>query len=448
MTIIAHSANDAYIQLAKEFQYGSSEETNGRQQGGIHELRNITIELHDPRKCVVSVPFRNLSRKYAAGEFALFMAQNTKTTDYAFYAKKWLELDVDGTVCSAYGERIFNPNRDKLGVSRFDYALSQLLENPESKNAVIMMRDASDNRPLYQKDKCCTLHIQFMIRNNKLDMTVAMRSSDYWFGLPYDIFWYSAVMQRMLFRYNNQTGKTVTLGVYRHECASLHIYEKQWPKVVSAIIPTYKGAERELFEEYVYDPSKDYQYPIWDAFTESELSKFLVWEISYRTSAASIESKASLLRVSKFHPFLETMGSFLVNKIKSRYPTEQDEKYLALATEESTHSTCKDRKVGCLILGTSKTVVLAHNHVVACNGLCDDKEHRICEVVHAEIGALKKSREAGLIPEKAYVTLYPCLPCMTALTEAGVKEVIVQGFSHKGATGSVTLLDPAFSSGV
>ncbi len=446
-SINAVSANDAYYQIIAMFRRKEITEVKGRQQGAIHELEKVAIELKNPRKCLVSFPFRNISRKYCAGEFALFMGEETNVEAYEFYSKKWRELDVDGTVSSAYGERIFSDKRDPTGVSRFDYALQQLIENKESKNAVVMMRDWTDNRPTHQKDRCCTLSISFMIRENKLNMIVHMRSSDLWFGLPYDLFWYSAVMQRMLWLFNNKVGASVELGTYTHFCNSLHVYEAQWSRVINADLPTREGSwvEPMVTNPYVfYDPSLDYEYPAWDGYTEKELPDFLSWERLYRTGHIIPEGIAKLLRDMKLHPFLETMGSYLVNTIASRYPTPQDEKDLVLAEQEAMTSKCDDRKVGCLIRGSDNSCVVACNTVHSCNGKCHDKENRICDVTHSEVMALNKAKEAGLIPVRAVVTLYPCLPCMLELRKAGVEEVIVRGFSHKGAAGKVTLLDPAF----
>ena len=44
----------------------------------------------------------------------------------------------------------------------------------------------------------------------------------------------------------------------------------------------------------------------------------------------------------------------------------------------------------------------------------------------------------------AYVTLFPCFPCMQALEKTSVQWIKVKGFSHKGATGNVILYDPEF----
>jgi len=430
------TANAVYLMTTKLFQWNKDVDTvNGRQQGSIHEIRDVSLMIEQPRANLITLPFRALSRKYCAGEFALFMGMHNDVESFSFYSKKWKELAVDGRINSAYGKRIFDRDYVHGQISRFEYALSQLIANPETKNAVVMMRDDSDLQAGL-KDRCCTLYFQFFIRDGKLDMRTVMRSSDFWFGLPYDIFWFTSVMQRMLFLYNESAEKRVSLGMYTHTCASLHIYEKEWSLVKTAELPAY------------YNPEKDYMFPVWNRDTEEELSAWLNWERVYRAPSWDIKAKATLLRDSKFHPFLETMGSFLLNKIKTRYASEKEIMYFQFCYEVRKKSTCLDRKVGAALVDEGGTVVFGYNKVLSCNQKCDDKANRICVVEHAEINALNQAKEAGMLPVRAYVSLYPCLPCMTALEEAGVKEVVVLGFSHKGATGTVTLIDPAFVEGV
>jgi deoxycytidylate deaminase/thymidylate synthase len=440
-TIKAESANEAYIKACTMFQVTGGEAVFGRQKGEIYEEQYIAFDIANPRKCLVSLPFRKLSRKYCAGEFALFMGKEQRVEAFEYYSTKWRDLNVDGIVKSAYGWRIFTPRLNEATgecTSRFDYALTQLLENPQTKNAVIMMRDDSDNLDASRKDKCCTLYIQFFIRNNRLDMTVAMRSSDYWFGLPYDLFWYSMLMQRMLYKYNAASAAIqdvpVELGSYMHICNSLHVYQKEWVRVQYAELPTY------------YDTNKDYQFPLWDHHTERELEIFLEWEQSYRYKERDIVRMANSLREMKLHPFLETMGSFLVNTVVDKYASQETLALIAIAHEYAKNSTCLDRQVGCVLLLEDHTLVKGYNKVLACDKNCHDKFNRVCETSHAEIEALSAAQHMypGKKIAKAFVTLYPCLPCMQALQNADVKEIVVMGFSHKGATGKVTLIDPAF----
>jgi thymidylate synthase len=60
---------------------------------------------------------------------------------------------------------------------------------------------------------------QFRIRNNKLNMSVYMRSNDVWLGSAYDFFQFTRVQIAMA------SVLGIEPGTYAHHVGSLHIYE-------------------------------------------------------------------------------------------------------------------------------------------------------------------------------------------------------------------------------
>jgi len=269
-------------------------------------------------------------------------------------------------------------------------------------------------------------------------MEVQMRSSDFWYGMPYDIFWFSFVQQRMLHKLTKKY-PDLRLGKLYFQAASLHVYKKHWNNILKAEFPKF------------YAPGNDYQMPVWDQQCEDRLQDWLYWEFSTRKQCQSFGEKLPnveqimALRDLKLPPFLETLGSFLTNKIVSRYPEPRDRVFLNEANEEALKSTCIDRKVGAVIQSEYGAIFKGHNEVLRCNKQCSDKDNRVCETIHAEINAVNACAMANDKPKRIWVTLYPCRPCMLELLRHNPDiEVIVAGFSHKGSGGTVTLLDPAF----
>ena len=103
---MCQSINDGYQKLIQEMQ-NSSQISEGRQQGKIHEIRDVELVLEDPRKSVLSLPMRNMSRKYAAGEFILYMKGSNNLEEFKFYSKTWEKLATpSGKINSAYGYRL------------------------------------------------------------------------------------------------------------------------------------------------------------------------------------------------------------------------------------------------------------------------------------------------------------------------------------------------------
>lgn len=120
-------------------------------------------------------------------------------------------LDTDGKQRAPYGPRLY----DQLPI-----AIQRLREDPDSRQAQVVIWDPrEDNKPGLH-DYPCTTSIQFLIRENELHMQVHMRSNDFWLGLPYDAFMFTQLQQTVA----NILG--LDLGAYRHSAASLHIYEK------------------------------------------------------------------------------------------------------------------------------------------------------------------------------------------------------------------------------
>ena len=440
LTINCDSLNEGYQYLINAIRL-TSQQSTGRQQGAIHELLDVELVLSDPRKSVLSLPIRNMSRRYAAGELLCYIRGTNKKEDFAFYSKSWHKLaNPDGTINSAYGYRMFhmidNSNVPQSTENRFHYALTQLLENPETKNAVIMLRDDSDLDPEHQKDRCCTLCLCFNIRDGKLNCRTIMRSQDLWLGLPYDVFCFTRLMQIMLYNYNAscEDGKEVQLGTYTHQVLNLHLYEKDWLTLKD-------------YEPIALNPEQGYQFPEYTAKSESDMLSLLIWEEQVRTQPSiPIETHAYNLRELKLDPWSETLGSYIVNKVENRAPTKFEIEMFNQAAKVAELSKCVDRHVGCIITTKDGDVIgQGHNKVLNCNQNCHDKLHRVCNVKHGEICAIESiTPELRELAHTLYVTLYPCLPCMQAIEKTTICEVKVKGFSHKGATGMVILYDPEF----
>ena len=436
LTINCDSLNEGYQYLINELQVAGQQST-GRQQGAIHELLDIELVLSDPRKSVLSLPIRNMSRRYAAGELLCYIRGTNKKEDFAFYSKSWDKLaNPDGTINSAYGYRMFHPVFDENTETRFHYALTQLLENSDTKNAIVMMRDDRDLHPDHQKDRCCTLCLCFNIRDGKLNCHTIMRSQDLWLGLPYDVFCFTRLMQIMLYNYNAacEDGKEVQLGTYTHQVLNLHLYEKDWLKVQN-------------YEPIALNPEQGYQFPEYTAKSENDMLSLLIWEEQVRTQPNTpIDTHAHNLRELKLDPWSETLGSYIINKIENRAPTEFDIAMFSRAEREAEKSMCVDRHVGCVITTKDGDVIgQGHNTVINCNQNCHDKLHRVCNVKHGEVCAIESISPAMKdFAHTLYVTLYPCFPCMQAIEKTTISEVKVKGFSHKGATGKTILYDPEF----
>jgi len=124
----------------------------------------------------------------------------------------------DGIFHGAYGPR----TREQ-----YPLAIDKLRNDSDTRQAVITLWNPNlDNQP-NKRDYPCTILHQFRIRNNKLNMSVYMRSNDVWLGAAYDFFQFTRVQIAMASVLGIEPGK------YAHHVGSLHIYEQHYDSAES-----------------------------------------------------------------------------------------------------------------------------------------------------------------------------------------------------------------------
>jgi len=308
-----NSFNEAYLQLTRMFasqlMCDGVPVVSGRNHGELVENRHVRVEIEDSRRTILTLPFRKPSLRYMAGEVSCYM-QETRSDQFGWYSRLWSDLDVDGEVQSNYGRKIFETDFDGVGISRFDYALAQLAANRCTKNAIVMLKDHRDLRKGYDKDRSCAMSQLFYIEGDRLYQDIQLRSSDMWLGLPYDIFWFSLVQQRMVskLQYKYPWLKT---GPIMFQAATLHVYKKHWARITQADL----GAD-----------CVDVVVPVWDACAEWDMTRWLRWERQLRYSLQSCddaydsaanatrEHYKSELDNMYLHPLWHMLGGWLVGR--------------------------------------------------------------------------------------------------------------------------------------
>lgn len=188
--------------------------------GKTKHVTDITFLVSNPYHNVCLNPQRNLSLRYLVGEIQWYLSGSNKVEDIGKYAKMWYDLSDDGeTVNSAYGYRIFH----KFGFDQLQYCIDKLKKNPYDRQCILHIKEAS-NKPT--KDTPCTCLLQFTCFNGKLNLHTYMRSNDIWLGLPYDMGFFTVLLQIVA----KEVGLSV--GVYYHTVGDLHLYERHWDKNV------------------------------------------------------------------------------------------------------------------------------------------------------------------------------------------------------------------------
>ena len=145
-----------------------------------------------------------------------------------------------------YGDRI---NRN--GMSQLLQIYSLLVQDPDSRRAILTIHSSHEELGRASTlDTPCTLTIQFLIRDKKLDMVVNMRSNDVMLGTPQNFAMWT-FFQRMLAAW-----LLVEPGKYYHNVGSFHLYERDLEKA-ELIIRTYGELTNAI-------PDKEWHWPITD----------------------------------------------------------------------------------------------------------------------------------------------------------------------------------------
>lgn len=204
-------------------------------QGNLVETRGLkTLELnnvllHCDGYNFFSVPehrdFDDVSR-YMYGEIAWYLSGVRDITPILPYSKFWANIrNPDNTANSNYGDLVFY-RKNSHGITSFDWALRCLNEDKLTRKAIVLYND----RELFYPgnlDLICNQYQHFLIRDDRLDCTVALRSSDAIMGLQFNVPWWSLVHQQMYWRIHDAY-PSVKLGSITAFISSSHIYENKW----------------------------------------------------------------------------------------------------------------------------------------------------------------------------------------------------------------------------
>lgn len=196
----------------------------------IKECINTTIAIKFPRRRLLTHPERNLSKRYLAGELAFYLTGSRKLKFISHYSKFWYKVSDDGrTVNSCYGYKLFK-KRNQSGMTQYEYARQQLINDPQTRKAVMIIY-TSENAKMNLRDNPCTMYLHFFIRKKQLMLYAYMRSNDIWFGVSYDIPFFTIVQEMMWIQLrasHPEKFNDLLLGPYFHNSGSLHLYKKDF----------------------------------------------------------------------------------------------------------------------------------------------------------------------------------------------------------------------------
>jgi thymidylate synthase len=267
------------------------------------ELFPVSFALAHPRRRCITNPERRWNFPLAIGEFCWHATGSNDLRFIEYYAPRWKEF-TDGIeiIGSCYGHHIFGSREGQP--SQWDRLVRLLQAERHSRRAVLQLFEPETGLDANTKDAPCTCSIQFLIRDDKLNAIVYMRSNDAIWGLPYDVFLFTMLQELLALELGAE------LGSYHHLVGSLHLYRRH-----------FEMAKR------IVACSASYPYEMPPMEARGELPTFLKMESLIRTNlpmGAEIEALhpywRDLLDVLQWHSLRKlNNGEQLGSPVESKY---------------------------------------------------------------------------------------------------------------------------------
>ena len=163
--------------------------------------------------------------------------------DFEIYKGNWKYTYHDRMVNYSIDNQIRFPNQPTI--NQVQFIIDELKRNPDSRRAVIDVRDNSDD--IYSDDPACLQHIQYFIRNGKLDCKVLFRSNDACKAAFMNAFALIMLQKRIA----DELG--VEIGIYVHRANSFHCYERDYSILKSYVERIENSSLKNCCYEYTGD---------------------------------------------------------------------------------------------------------------------------------------------------------------------------------------------------
>ena len=198
--------------------YLDSIENYGVNFGETKALFNVGFTILKPTDKVIHNKNRKWNAEYAEAEWQWYLSGDPSIEKlgeiYGKIPQIWKRMaDSLGNVRSNYGWQW--QRQDQI-----DKVVAMLKDNPETRQAAISIYDGKEI-DTYRNDTPCTYAVQFTVLDNKLNMSVYMRSNDLWYGFCNDQYQFASLQELIAER----TGYEI--GTYYHHAHNLHLYNNK-----------------------------------------------------------------------------------------------------------------------------------------------------------------------------------------------------------------------------
>lgn len=175
--------------------------------------------------------FGAVNDEYVQREINWYLSQSLYVKDLGEPVPKiWNSVaSNEGTINSNYGYLIYSDSN----YNQAESIVAELIKNRDSRRAVMIYTRPSmhtDYNYDGMSDFICTNAVQYLIRNNRLDVVVQMRSNDVVYGYRNDYAWQKFVQNQVVESYNLLTANAnpISHGNIIWQVGSLHVYSRHF----------------------------------------------------------------------------------------------------------------------------------------------------------------------------------------------------------------------------
>lgn len=175
---------------------------------------------------ILTITARELGYRFLMAEAAWILSGDNRVSSIRPYSRAISSFSDDGlTFRGAYGPKF---------IDQEPFIVETLRRDPASRQAVLTLWR---ERPAESRDIPCTLSLQFVLREDRLNTIATMRSSDAWLGWPYDVHSFSMMTAHVLLslRQRESMWQTVGLGRLFLTAGSQHLYQRHWEAAKSIV---------------------------------------------------------------------------------------------------------------------------------------------------------------------------------------------------------------------
>jgi thymidylate synthase len=222
---VNHTAVKTFRKIFADLKHGEICHPRGMK---VLELEHYTYAI-PPGVRFMSFPSRKFNLQYLKTEFLWYLKGDLYDTSIGDHAKIWRSIvHPKGFLNSNYGHYVFQEGG-------WLWVVEELQRDKDSRRAsiTILNRGHLDSEQL---DVPCTYALNFRIRNNRLNMSVHMRSQDCIFGMGNDLPCFSIIYEMIYVYLRDKHYPDLQLGVYWHTADSFHVYERHFEMLHSLLL--------------------------------------------------------------------------------------------------------------------------------------------------------------------------------------------------------------------